>query len=229
MKCVYCQQEFAVNLTLREIFSLSRLLPKDLCQRCRELFTLNHHAKKCLGCDKMFETGYCEDCREWQRTIPGVVLNHKSLFCYDEALHDWFQQYKFKGNIGLASSFNRELSAYFRKKRQSLIVPIPVSDERLKSRGFNQVEELLKAAMISYVPLLKKKGEIESPQSNKTRRERLKAQQSFYVPVEHLSLINQRHVLIVDDVYTTGRTVLHAKACLAQGNPQSIQTFSLAR
>lgn len=228
MKCVYCQQHFTENLSLREIFLLEKLLPKELCGSCRRLFTLNDHSNKCLGCDKVSAIDYCQDCQAWQLAIPGVELNPESLFCYDEALHDWFQQYKFKGDIRLSHSFSQELNAYFRKYAQWLIVPIPVSASRLKSRGFNQVEELLKAAMVPYVSLLKKQTQAELPQSNKTRHDRLKAPQSFYL-AEKKNLITKRRVLIVDDVYTTGRTILHAKECLAQGQPLGLKTFSLAR
>lgn len=228
MRCVYCQQTFADNLTLAEIFSFTKILPKELCGACRSLFTLNKGLARCMGCDKESDTKYCEDCRYWQKLIPGVELNHSSLFCYDEALHDWFQDYKFKGDINLATSFARELSAYFHKQSDWLVIPIPLSEKRLKIRGFNQVEELLKAAMIPYLPILEKQRGGGS-QSTKTRLARLASKQRFYLPEKDFSLINNRSLILVDDVYTTGRTMLHAKACLAKAQPKEIKTFSLAR
>lgn len=227
MRCVYCQQAFGANLSLKEVFLGQELWPKVLCGPCQKRFVRNQ-GTTCSGCDKGGVVGFCSDCQAWRRLYPERVLCHKSLYRYDEALHDWFQQYKFRGNLRLASAFSQELQAFFRTYQKWQIIPIPLSEKGIETRGFNQVEAFLEAAGISYRPLLKKGQEVE-PQSTKSRMDRLHTPQSFFLPARAYPGIKGKRVLIVDDVYTTGRTLMHARDALDLAEPLEVRTFSLAR
>ncbi|WP_236683024.1 MULTISPECIES: hypothetical protein [unclassified Streptococcus] len=90
---------------------------------------------------------------------------------------DYFSRYKIQGDYLLRKVFARPLKSYLKKYSDYTIVPIPISQQRLEERGFNQVTGLLEAAMIPYQNLLEKNH--VDKQSEKNRRDRLKLQQPF--------------------------------------------------
>lgn len=231
MKCLYCNQTFSHSLTLQEIFRFSFILPKQLCPRCCKLFTPITKDLSCPLCQKSGSKEVCTDCRQWKQKFPNYSFHHQAIFQYNEAMHDWFSLYKFKGHRQLAGCFAQEIQkamkAYGRKQ---MIIPIPLSAQRLKTRGFNQVEEILNQAGLAYFPILKKKSTPdETPQSSKSREQRLLTPQPFYFSKKAQKLCNGKEILLIDDIYTTGQTLFHAADCLRRTEPKHIQTFSLAR
>ncbi len=85
----------------------------------------------------------------------------------------------------------------------------------------------MQAAGIKTQKLLEKKLN-NAPQSEKSRQERLAAPQAFRA-TENMTKIKNQKVLLVDDVYTTGRTLFHAAEILQTYQPKVLHTFSLAR
>lgn len=231
MKCLYCSQIFTYVLSLQEILSFSFLLPNQLCPKCRQLFLPIAGHQYCSLCQKISTDKICSDCRQWQQKYPNYSFQHQAIFQYNDAMHDWFSLYKFKGHRQLSGCFARELQqALHKQKKKAVIIPIPLSKERLKERGFNQVEELLKQAGFSYFPILKKQQKADStPQSSKTKQQRLKTKQPFYLPKKYEHLCTGKELLLFDDIYTTGQTLFHAAACFHALQPKQIHTFSLAR
>lgn len=104
------------------------------------------------------------------------------------------------------------------------IVPIPLSSDRLAERGFNQVEGLLEAANIPYQSFLGKDD--SERQSSKSRIERLKTDQVFYLLKE--SEVPDK-ILLFDDIYTTGATLQLAISLFLKIGRKEIKTFSLTR
>ncbi|WP_447409442.1 ComF family protein [Weissella confusa] len=68
----------------------------------------------------------------------------------------------------------------------------------------------------------------KSVQSLKTRQDRLNTAQPFMCQLGNLDLTGQR-ICLVDDVYTTGRTLRHAATCLYECGAKQICTITLAR
>jgi competence protein ComFC len=140
----------------------------------------------------------------------------------------WFEAYKFRGNYHLRFSFSEQLTAYFKTKKEYLIVPIPLSEQRLSERGFNQVKGLLDGSKISYTDCLRRTGE-DRPQSKKNRQERLSGKQPFELCLTDGRLLENKKILLVDDIYTTGRTLFFASEILLKYPIKKLETFSLAR
>ena len=64
-------------------------------------------------------------------------------------------------------------------------------------------------------------------QSHKDRAMRMKTKQPFeYVGPNNLS---DKKILLVDDIYTTGRTLYHAKALLEDAGAKFVTSVTLAR
>lgn len=105
---------------------------------------------------------------------------------------------------------------------------MPISTERMKVRGFNQVEGLLSAAKIPYQPYLVRFADGTS-QVQKTRQERMELKQPFKLTPEGEKAILNKDILLVDDIYTTGRTIFHGAQVILENNPARLYTFSIAR
>ena len=81
------------------------------------------------------------------------------------------------GDYCLRKIFQQEIKANLKSflKKGYILVPVPLSEERLEERGFNQVKGLLEG--IPYKNIFEKR-EIEK-QSSRTREERLSQDNSF--------------------------------------------------
>lgn len=225
LKCSCCQQEIIRNLTFKELL-FPFLIKKQRCDFCQKKFT-KIPTTACPTCSKPGWQTQCDECKQWQMLYPNYEFCHQALFCYDEAFKEWIYQYKFLGDFRLKATFSSEIQAYFSKRKEWIIVAVPLSKERFLKRGFNQVEAFLQAANVKTQHLLEKKVD-STPQSEKNRQERLAAPQVFRATQE-ISMVKNKKVVLVDDVYTTGRTLFHAAEILQNYQPKEIQTFSLAR
>jgi ComF family protein len=95
-------------------------------------------------------------------------------------------------------------------KQIDAIIPVPLHKSKLRKRGYNQSEcfangvaEILKAPVITDNLLRKSKTET---QTHKSRFERAENMQNVFTLTDARALANQ-HLLLVDDVVTTGSTL----------------------
>lgn len=221
MRCSCCQKQLTRNLTLRELFFST----SQRCYHCEKLFTKINQSIACPGCGRANSSELCSDCRLWRQNL-GFVLENKSLFQYDEGFREWIEAYKFTGDYRLRGAFATELKQMLRHYQDYLICPLPLSQERFEQRGFNQVSSCLAFTRVSFEPLLKRKE--LSPQSEKSREDRLKMEQPFEL-LESNGKIRKQRVLLVDDVYTTGRTLFHAAELLYENGAETVKSLTFAR
>ena len=106
------------------------------------------------------------------------------------------------------------------------------SKKRKKQRGYNQsiliAREISKKANIGLVTncLYKTKNTIE--QSKLNREEREKNAQNVY-ELKNGKIIENKKILLLDDIYTTGNTVNSCCEVLKQANPKKIGVLVLAK
>lgn len=228
--CIWCQQEIGVHLLITDLFSFRSLDQTPCCSTCLELFQQIDRSKSCKGCSReMDQAGWCGDCQRWLIKDPKYSLNHHALFSYNDFAKEWMQRYKFLGDVRVAEMLTTKLQKGIKQwRRTHLIVPMPSRSSSMEERGFNQVELLLEEARISYTSLLEDKDG-GSKQSQKNQRERLETKQPFRWKEGKQVEAAGKKVLLVDDVYTTGRTMLHAVECLKEAKVEEIHTFSVFR
>ncbi len=114
----------------------------------------------------------------------------------------------------------------------TILIPIPLSEKRRRSRKYNQVEEVAKRAytLLPYQKLnndtlFRKRDTV--PQTTLTRKERLINMAGAF-GVRHSRELKNQDVIIIDDVTTTGATLKAAKLALEPHHPTSITLLSLA-
>ena len=113
------------------------------------------------------------------------------------------------------------------------LIPVPLSPQRKRKRGYNQVEEVLKGtnipSSITYTPSALHRTKNTVPQTTLSREKRLdNMAEVFEVPYKGIPLIQGKRILLIDDVTTTGATLHAAKAELLLHSPASVTCIALA-
>jgi competence protein ComFC len=179
------------------------------------------------------------------RTIlPDLAIT--ALFDYQNSIvKEAILQIKYAGNQKIAQLFAQclyhELLAemedlvLFSGFTNPIIIPMPLSKERLKARGYNQLSLILEemkafdtGRVFTYTRGLLTKP-VDTPQQTamKTREERMKnLRKCFSVP--YPSLIEDRNIILVDDVTTTGTTLAQARRALLGAGARKVFCIALA-
>jgi ComF family protein len=121
-------------------------------------------------------------------------------------------KYKGRDDIGimLGQWFGNELAACSIFSDIDVIIPVPLHPKKQKSRGYNQSEKIcigLSAAM--HKPVDTKtlvRAEFTNTQTKKNRMERWHNVSAVFA-VNNAEMLNNKHILLVDDVLTTGATL----------------------
>ena len=119
---------------------------------------------------------------------------------------------------------------------QPLFIPIPLSKERYKERGWNQaeiiVQEIIKLYPQSdwqYEKNILQKVKHTMPQTKLSRAKRLEnLKNCFATNPEKLKIIKNRNIVLVDDVVTTGSTIQEARRTLLEAGARQVLAFTVA-
>jgi len=232
MRCLYCDEVIVPVVSWSTLFS--REVKKVLCERC-EGALVRTEGDCCVRCSRPlgelseeFRRGeLCYDCVRWEEDQEwrGVLERNVSLYVYNDLLKEVIGRYKFRGDYVLAKIFSYEVGKLVKTLTADLLVPIPLSEERLYERGFNQAEAIIVESGLS--PSLVLKRTHTEKQSKKTREDRIRLKDVFQFTGE-VDVVNRR-VLLVDDIYTTGSTLMHGAKLLKQNGALSVSSITIAR
>ena len=110
------------------------------------------------------------------------------------------------------------------------IVPIPLARKRQRQRGYNQSMEIARGVSeITGLPIYNKvarRNAFEGSQTSKGRWERNENVEGVF-EVKDVSVIQGKHLLIIDDVVTTGATVIACAKELCKGGNVKVSVISL--
>jgi len=112
-----------------------------------------------------------------------------------------------------------------------LIIPVPLHPSRKKKRGYNQSEEFAKGLSEALKIELNTSVVYRAIQTEtQTRKTKLKRWQNVreVFAVSNNALVEGKHVLLVDDVITTGATIEACAQKLIQSKCKAISVASIA-
>lgn len=223
--CLLCQQPLVHELTLRELLGWDEVSGFEICARCQQEFQ-EIAPPHCPTCFKTGSSQKCWDCQYW--TQHGYqAFQHIALYQYNAAMHDYFKRYKRYGDYQLRFVFQAQLQRAIGQLPGPYLY-IPGSAQHLQLRQFDPVVVLFQN-IAALIPALIKLPTTQA-QAQKNRAERLATPQFLQFDRQYTALLAQPQLTILDDIYTTGRTLFHARDCLiAAGFQGKIYTFSLAR
>jgi ComF family protein len=109
-----------------------------------------------------------------------------------------------------------------------VIIPVPLHAKRLRKRGYNQSEHIARGLSAELgIPMLTQvlhKKHFTETQTFKSREERWQNTMHSF-GIKNAELIRGKHILLVDDVITTGATT---EACIFQLKSATHQDISVA-
>ena len=201
---------------------------------------------RCIYCDALVKTSgdyACPRCQKdlpWTRGEEALQSGHYFSNCvsaawYEGEIRSAFLQYKFYQQRELAAAFAFSLAqaiACHFTDQYDLISWIPVSQETLASRGYDQARLLAEAVAKQlqqtahptlFQPYHKTpQSTLSSPQA---RRLNVKGCFSLFQP----ALLHGKRILLIDDVITTGATLEEAARILRQGGATEVLCATFCR
>ncbi len=225
-----------VNSAPTDLFSGSRCFlcfghcnRETVCGAC--LGDLAFNTKACPACAKPDTSAkLCADCLS-QR---GVYINNTwALFRYHYPVNHLIQHMKFKQGIDIAKHLGGLLGKLLSGKNTVLpdcIMPVPLHSGRLIARGYNQSVELArplsKQIGVNLDTYSCKRVRATAPQTDLPAKKRKgNVRNAFSIT----KTINYNHVLLVDDVITTGSTVNELARILSLTGVDRIDVLAVSR
>ncbi|VDG17954.1 ComF family protein [Lactobacillus sp.] [Lactiplantibacillus mudanjiangensis] len=225
MNCLLCQRPLTTKLTLKWVLSWQPIVRPVVCSLCWQGFRPIDRQTACPDCGRaQLQPQVCRDCRRWPTQTQ---FYNQALFEYNSAMQAYFKAYKFQGDFRLRAVFQARLKQTLSTIKADVVVAIPVNPATMQTRGFNQVTGWLAAGENDgwLVTLATTKA---IKQATKNRQDRLLTTQPFQLAAEHPDLTGKT-VVIVDDVYTTGRTIRYAAMVMLENGAKSVIGLTVAR
>ena len=201
-----------------------------LCNSC--LQSLPHiEPPVCSRCGRPQTEGeFCRNCRDWQADIDGI----RAPFRFDGVIRTAILQLKYRNLRAIAPALAQLMSEYLINNPldSDILIPVPLHDKRLRERGYNQSTLLaneLGALMnlpVDETSLIREKYVL--PQARTTSVEERRANVAGVFSCKGDGLQDKR-VLLIDDVATSGATMNACAAVLKSVGILSVWGLSLAR
>ena len=168
--------------------------------------------------------------------MSGLIRSAWALGIYRGGLRQLVHQLKYKKRHGVRPYIDTFLKHTLQDQRVRLpddldaAVAVPLHPAREKERGFNQVECIFSGAMaVRKLPLerLLVRRLLTKPLYALSRQERkLSLQHAF--ALSPAAAVKGRHILLLDDIMTTGTTLTMCAKVLRQGGAASVDALVLA-
>ena len=198
---------------------LLQLIYPPICEGCNRIL-LPSEIVLCMGCKlKLPETGYHnhkenETSMRFAGRFQFEQATTFGYFTHDGLLQHLLHGLKYQGKKEIGLYLGRQLALSLQSadwiKTLDIIIPVPLHKKKKWKRGYNQ--SMLIAEGISNIlqipandNLLIRLKHTES-QTQKSRAERLHNMEKAF-GISDWSKLKNKHILLVDDVLTTGATI----------------------
>ncbi len=242
---------FAGAMARRGVHSALDILFPPLCMACRARVSEPHSLcaacwstisfiddPSCARCGMPFEIDpggetVCGPCL----AKPRDFARARALFRYDDASKPLILTFKHGDRLDHAPGFGRWLERTGRAllADADLIVPVPLHRWRLWKRRYNQAA-LLAAGLARLTGRLHDPSVLERKRPTKSQGQMPSAKArrrnvlgAFRVPPARAAAVQNRNILLIDDVFTTGATLDACARALKRAGAARVDALTLAR
>lgn len=192
-----------------------------ICDDCK-VNKSQEYINRCAYCGKStLLNNICTEC------LNKPIYYEKLFFFseYTDEFRDKIHAYKFFGKKFYYNFFSELIYDKLRGIDADIIIPVPISKERLKERGYNQsaliAKNLSNRLKIEYndeIIIKIKNSEKQSMQNFRKRQESVK---NIFKIADNINMSGKR-VILIDDVFATGATVNECSRLLSDAGAKSI-------
>lgn len=207
-----------------------------LCAKCREE-AQPIRAPFCRQCSQPFDgaiTGpfQCSNCRDRHFHFDCAVAPYRA----QGVVRDFIHRFKYDRHFYLRHQLAAWMAAgldddRLREPAFDAISPVPLHATRLREREFNQAavlaEFLASRAKKPLLPCLRR-TRYTTTQTRLDREERMENLRGAF-SVRHAAGVIGRHLLLIDDIFTTGSTVEECSRILREAGAASVRVLTVAR
>lgn len=205
-----------------EAFARLRFLHEPACARCFFPFAFEVEARTLCGA--------CVGLPEDQ-----PLARIRAALAYDDVARDLILGFKWGQRADAVDLFGRWMVAVGAPllEESPLLIPVPLHPRRLRQRRFNQAQ-LLARGMADVNPMLEvDTGTLDRlryapPQVKLSRAARARNVRGAF-RVRDAERVTGRHIVLVDDVYTTGATLEACARTLMRAGAVRVDAVCLAR
>lgn len=204
---------------------------RPVCEDC--LADLPYQQTACTRCARVLPAmGECYFCQK----EPPPFTHTQAIFRYDYPVNKLIQVAKFHHNLAilklLGDIMGDKMSHRLQiKERPDVLIPVPLHPKRLRKRGYNQSLELAKRIAkatgipVNYIAVERCRD--TEPQTNlPVKRRKTNLIGAFRVrQIEP----HWKHIVLVDDVMTTGATVRELAKIFLQAGVPRVDVWCCAR
>lgn len=200
----------------------------------------------CAICGKLNSKKYCKDCEKRINSQLNLNIENKAgyyfekhmyLFKYKNEIRNLILDYKFRDKSYLYELFakiitkNEKICGILEK--YDIIIPVPIHKKRKKQRGYNQSELVARQISKNIANLqLENKAFIKiknnKPQSTLSKKQRKQNVKNVY-KLENKGKIENKNIVLFDDIYTTGNTANEIAKILKQNGANKILVLTIAK
>lgn len=199
----------------------------------------------CVGCNKNREI-LCDECiKNFEISQKETPKNIYALFSYqDETIKKsiWFLKYHNKKMIGqklgelLYENFLETINEIrdYSMGQKIIIIPVPISKNRKKHRGYNQSEIIAKGFYLANKEIFELRNDIiiktkdTTPQAKITNRNKRLKNMIGVFDIKNKEIIKNRTTIVIDDVTTTGATINEIIKILQKNKAKKVIGFTVA-
>jgi ComF family protein len=223
--CIVCEafQERILCAHCVGLLATEQLSNYECCKQCGlTLLESEIREQRCLECESAppyFDETYCLDRYEGR---------------LQTALHQLKYQRRLTYANGLVSAWNQLMTKGLHNLQANYLLPVPLSQEKLCTRGFNQAWELARrihcASGINKNPHVLLRHHHTQHQANEKRSNRYKAiQDMFYINPQYRKNLESATVIVFDDVMTSGATLNEIARVLKDNGVSRVINWVLLR
>ena len=175
--------------------------------------------KKKLGFDTLFskkEDFYlCTRCRE-HIDINVLEVGEYILYYFAdyEFLKDEIYSIKYFGDVACAVKFKNLLDKFFSLNNFDLVTIVPANEIREIIRGFDHIEQVCKLCDVNHKKILSCDYREKQSKLHKERKENM-----YNLSCGESDLESVESILIIDDIYTSGNTLLGCAKTIKEAYP----------